>query len=238
MVLAGSAEAREIAQTCAQRGAQVRALVSEPPRGANPMPVPCALLDFADPAAVDTALAGCDAVVDASHGFDAALSMQGIAAARRAGLPVVSYVRPLWPVDATLNMTAARDVAAAMRLVKAKERVFSAAGWASLRDCATFPGETLFLRQTSPHDRAPPFPFVMLSFGTPPFDVASEVALFKSLGIHRLLCRNLGGRASWPKVAAALELGLAVTLIDRPAMPAGGATVSSTQAAIDWVAAQ
>ena len=238
VVLAGSAEARRIAQTCQQAGAEVTALVSEPPRGPDPMPVPCKLLDFSNSAAMTEALNGAEAIVDASHGFDAGMSAHGHLAARALGLPFISYQRPAWPVDPQKNTHAVADVSAAMSVLEPGARVFSAAGWNSLPACAGFRGERLFLRQTSPHDRPVPYSFVTLSFGTPPFDEAAERQLFKDLRIDTLLCRNLGGQASHPKVAAAQSLGLRVLLIARPALPEGAPVVTSIADAVDWVAAQ
>ena len=60
LVLAGSSEARVLAQAAQEAGACVKALVSEPPRGPNPMPVPCELLSFDDERDVKAAMAGYD----------------------------------------------------------------------------------------------------------------------------------------------------------------------------------
>ena len=234
-VLAGSAEARLIAQECQALGARPRALVSEPPRGPNPMPVPCVLQDFSDLSVVTQVLQGSDAIVDASHGFDAVMTAQGHAAARALGVPFLSYTRPAWPVDGP-SIIQVPDVATAIAQIEQGARVFSAAGWDSLPDCAGFAGDRLFLRQTTRHDRDAGYGFVTLSFGDPPFDEAQEAALFKDLCIHTLICRNLGGRASYPKVAAALSLDLKVILIARPALPSGVQSVRRVEDAVAWEA--
>ncbi|MGB3247018.1 MAG: precorrin-6A/cobalt-precorrin-6A reductase [Sulfitobacter sp.] len=237
LVLAGSAEARQIAMDCCALGAEVRALVSEPPKGPNPMPVPCTLIDIAQPDAVAAAMANCDAVLDASHGFDRTMSDLGYTAASALGLPFLIYQRPGWSAGDAPGAQTAPDVAAAMGVIRQGARVFSATGWGSLPDCATFQGEVLFLRQTSPHGRPAPYGFVQLCFGTPPFTVQSETGLFKNLEIDTLMCRNLGGAASRPKVDAAVALGLRVILIDRPALPKGAPVVDTVDAATAWVSA-
>lgn len=238
LVLAGSAEAREIARAAQAGGAEVRALVSEPPRGPDPMPVPCDLHGFEDLSSVMTALAGFDAVLDASHGFDGRMSRLGFEAAGKLGLPFLSYARPAWSDDAADNVHRAKDVIAAMALTGKGARVFSATGWASLSDYAGFDGDTLFLRQTSRHSRPVPFGFVELVFGDPPFTSASETALFKALSIDTLICRNLGGAASRPKVDAAIALGIKVILIARPSLPEGAKVVGQIDKALHWVARQ
>jgi precorrin-6A/cobalt-precorrin-6A reductase len=236
LLLAGSAEARQIAAALVARGQSVTALVSEPPRGDTPMPVPFEMVDFHDCAALSGRMAGFEAVVDASHGFDGLMTRAGFEAATEVGLPFVTLMRDRWSVDEDrAHWTTAPNIRAAMAQIAADARVFSAAGWASLADCAAFPGGRLFLRQTSPHDRRAPYPFVKLVFGDAPFRAASEAALFKELRIDTLLCRNLGGMPSRPKLEAAKVLGLPVILIDPPALPDGVQVLRAVSDVMAWI---
>ncbi len=235
LILAGSAEARSIAQTAAGAGAEVQAWVTEPPRGPNPMPVPCDLVSFDDPGAIAAQMRGFDAVLDASHGFDGVMTTMGYAAARQAGLPFLSVQRPPWQAEA-VNWRTAHDIGAALPMITAGARVFSATGWASLPEYAGFNGSVLMLRQTSRHDRMPPFDFVKPIFGDPPFSTENEIALFAELSVDLLICRNLGGTPSRPKLEAALTLGLEVILIDCPAPPAGLKVVTDIAPALEWLA--
>jgi precorrin-6A/cobalt-precorrin-6A reductase len=234
LVLAGSAEARQIARAAGDAGARVRAWVSEPPRGAEPMPVSTELVDFSDPAALSARMDGVEAVLDASHGFDGAMSRAGYEAARLRDLPFLSFQRPGWELEP--GWRSAPDVAAAMPMIAPGARVFSATGWASLPDCAAFPGERLLLRQTARHDRVPPYPFVELVFGDAPFTMEAETALFRALRVDMLICRNLGGGPSRPKLDAARALDIPAILIDRPLLPDGARAVSTVAAAFDWLA--
>jgi len=238
LVLAGSAEARQIAQAAQQAGWDVTAWVSEPPRGMSPMPVPTVLKDFAEGDGLDAEMAGFDVVIDASHGFDGAMQHAGAASARRQGLPHIRFDRPRWRVEDPENWRTAPSVRAAMEMTQTGERVFSAAGWGSLPECGAFRGEVLMLRQTVPHNRAVPYPFVELVFGTPPFGVAHETDLFTARRVDTVLCRNLGGLPSRPKLDAALALNLRVLLIDPPALPEGVACLSDLNAVSDWLAVQ
>ena len=83
-----------------------------------------------------------------------------------------------------------------------------------------------------------PFDFVELVFGEAPFTADSEAVLFKELRIDTLLARNLGGQASYPKVAAAEALGLNVILISPPALPQGIPEVDDVNAVLAWIGAQ
>ncbi len=237
LLLAGSFEARQMAQMLDAQGVDLRALMSEPPRGTQPMAVPCDLRVFDDVADLAAYMAPFDAVLDASHGFDGAMTQLGLAAARVQGLPFLSYARPAWDVAAHPRWRSAPDVGTAMPMISAGARVFSAAGWGSLADCAAFPGARLFVRQTTQHARPAPYDFIEPVFGIAPFDVAGEVDLFTRYQIDTLMCRNLGGEASRPKLDAAAALDLGVILIDRPAHPDPTCVVREINAALDWVAA-
>ena len=238
LVLAGSAEARMIAAAARDDGADVTALMSEPPRGPNPMPVPYTLHKLDETKSIEALMREVDAVVDASHGFDEKMSRIGSAAAMAPGVPFLRYVRPGWSLEGKALWKSATDVEQAMTMIAPGARVFSAAGWASLSACAEFPGERLFLRQTNRHMRPVPFDFVELVFGEAPFTAESEAALFKELRIDTLLARNLGGQASYPKVAAAESLGLNVILISPPALPHGITEVDDVNAVLAWIDAQ
>ena len=49
------------------------------------------------------------------------------------------------------------------------------------------------------------------------------------------MTKNSGGALTEAKLAAARDLGVAVVMIDRPALPSGVQTVSTVEQAVDWV---
>ena len=83
----------------------------------------------------------------------------------------------------------------------------------------------------------PPFDFVTPVFGSPPFSVTEEVALFTELRVDVLICRNLGGLASRSKLDAAAALGLTVLLVDPPPLPPRASVVHTTTEALAWARA-
>jgi len=238
LLLAGSSEARRIGAALVAQGHKVRALKSEPPRGPNPMPVPFEVIDAPTTQTMKAAMSDVEVVVDASHAFDAQMTQLGHAAARELGLPFAHLLRALWDASEHPAWTRAPDVAAAIRMIEPQARVFSATGWASLPDYAAFPGAVLMLRQTTPHDRPPPYDFVELVFGTPPFLAADEQTLFMAREVDVLICRNLGARASRPKLDAAKALGLKVILIDPPPRPGDMTVYDSVDGIMNWIATQ
>ena len=63
----------------------------------------------------------------------------------------------------------------------------------------------------------------------------AEGAGFRALRIDTLICRNLGGRASRPKLDAALALSLKVILIEPPAIPEDIEVVADVASALAWL---
>ena len=238
LLLAGSAEARDLGAALDRLGHGFRVLMSEPARGEPPFSRPPDYRDFSGVNDMVLYLqeTRARAILDASHGFDGELTDQASHAARALGLPYLRLERPPWDVTEHPRWRAARSVAAAMPMIAPGARVFSATGWASLPDYARFPGDVLLLRQTRQHRRKPPFPFVEPVFGLPPFTKASETQLFEEMGVDLLICRNIGGLPSRPKLEAAKALGLDVILVDRPVPPPGLSQVETVEAALDWVA--
>ncbi|MEP3675809.1 precorrin-6A/cobalt-precorrin-6A reductase [Sulfitobacter sp.] len=237
LLLAGSFEARHLAEQLSEQGLQYTAWLSEAPRGSAMMPQVPLLRPFADGAAMQAAVAegGFTAVMDASHTFDRSVTHQAVATAQALDLPYLRLERPAWETQGRAHWCRVPDVAQGNARISQGARVFCATGWDSLSGYAGFAGEVLLLRQTRRHRRLAPYPFVELVFGDPPFNAHDEQALFKRLSVDTLICRNLGGAASRPKLDAADALGLDVILIDRPAAPEGTASVADVGAALEWV---
>ncbi|WP_366942629.1 precorrin-6A/cobalt-precorrin-6A reductase [uncultured Sulfitobacter sp.] len=237
LLLAGSCEARVVAQHLSDRGAEYDAWLSEAPRGAASMPQIPRLrrFDSATQMQAEIMRSGARVIVDAAHVFDRNTTLRAFATAQNTGLSYLRIERPAWQLPPSSACHHAPDVSSANAMIGAGARVFAATGWDSLQDFSTFAGEVMMLRQTRKHERAAPYPFVRLSFDDPPFTADQEKGMFREHGIDTLVCRNLGGAASWSKVEAALELDLRIILVDRPPLPAQLPVVSSAEEAIAWL---
>ena len=237
LVLGGSLEARHLAEALTARDLAYTVWLSEAPRGPALLPQVPQLRQFTDSATLreEIVQGGYTAVLDASHAFDHLVTEQGSTAASTLGLPYLRVERPAWDMSEQPRWDHLPSVRQANAVIPQGARVFCATGWDSLPDYAGFHGEILMLRQTRRHTRAAPHSFVELVFGDPPFDAAHEEALFSKLRVDLLICHNLGGKASRPKLDAAAALGIDVILIDKPAAPVGVRMVSEIKAALDWV---
>ncbi|MFT7447321.1 precorrin-6A/cobalt-precorrin-6A reductase [Sulfitobacter sp.] len=235
LLIAGSAEAHDIATQIAQNGQRMQAILRAPERSFGPLAVasqiwaPASLEDMK----FFLTQQGITAICDAGHGFDSDVSDLAATAAADLGLAYARVLRPVWPVDPPLLRAA--SVRAAADLILPGARVFAATGRGSLPDFAPFKGAKLFLRQNGPNMRSALPDFVEPVFGTPPFTNVQEMALFQELDIDTLICRNVGGAPSRPKLDAARGMGLRTIVIDRPAPPSGALVLGSAKDALEWL---
>lgn len=178
------------------------------------------------------ALTDAAAILDVSHAFDEAT--RGKAMAQAPGLPYARLGRAPWRPTPEDHWTEVDTLNEAVAALPPGARVFAATGRGSLGALARHDGP-VFLRQLTRHDLAMPLANGQFVFGTAPFSVAGEVALFQHLKIDVVLARNIGGAGSYPKLGAARELGLPAVLLRPPVMPAGRHLKSYADVA-DWVA--
>jgi precorrin-6A/cobalt-precorrin-6A reductase len=235
LLIAGSAEAHDIAAEIARTSQQMQAILRAPERSFGPLAVPSQILQ---PASVDEMNLflirhGITAICDAGHGFDSDVSNFASTAAVGLGLAYCRVLRPVWSVDPPAIRAA--SVHAAAGLILPGARVFAATGRGTLSQYEPFIGEKLYLRQNSPNARTVLPGFVEPVFGTPPYTCEQEMTLFKELAIDTMICRNVGGGPSRPKLDAALEMGLRTIVIDRPTPPPDACLLATAREAVDWL---
>ena len=169
---------------------------------------------FADDAAFAEFLTGFDFVVDAAHPFQSTLGQVALAS----GLPYLRATRPVWSEDEGEAWTRVEGMAEAIAAVPWGAVLFVVTGRWTLKYLAGRPDLTVYCRQLDQHDQPFPLDNGRFIFGTGPFAVDDEIALFQILGVDTLLLRNSGSVAGASKLEAARACGTRIVMIDPPSL--------------------
>ncbi|MFT3662390.1 MAG: cobalt-precorrin-6A reductase [Gordonia sp. (in: high G+C Gram-positive bacteria)] len=178
------------------------------------------------------------AVVDATHPFAARITAHAVAAARRAGVPLLRLARPAWEPGRDDRWTRVPDVAAAARTVAERGgRVFLTTGRQDVDAFADVADAWFLIRVVDPPvGPLPPRHRILSSRG--PYDLAGERKILAENEISLLVTKNSGGELTRAKLVAAAEAGIEVVMVDRPAEPEGSARVDSVDGALAWLQAR
>jgi precorrin-6A/cobalt-precorrin-6A reductase len=174
-----------------------------------------------------------DAVVDATHPYAARITGNAAAACRDMGLPHLVLARPGWDPGDAIVVSSDADAAKTVA-TKGYSRVFLTTGRSGAAAFADVDAWFLIRAVTAPDPAGlPRRHHVLLSRG--PYHYDGELALLSGHRIDALVTKNSGGAMTRPKLDAAAALSIPVVMVDRPPLPAGLATVTTVDAAADWV---
>ena len=238
LVLGGTAEAREIAESLADEPGfdivtSLAGRVRQPRLPAGDVRVG----GFGGVEGLREWLAAnaVDALVVATHPFAARISATAAQAAIAAAVPMVAVRRPPWPSrpgDIWYPVASLPEAADAIPALG--QRIFLTVGRQGVADFAGLESTWFLIRAIDPPTGAvPPQHELLLARG--PFTTEHEIELFRSRRIEVLVTKNSGGEQTSAKLEVARSLGLPVVIVDRPALPAGVATVETPAAAIGWL---
>lgn len=241
LILGGTAEASALAKLLAG-DARFQPTLSLAGRTASPAtpPIPYRIGGFggADGLADYIKAERVCAMVDATHPFAARISANAVSAARTAGVPLASLVRPGWTRtegDRWIAVTSPEEAAAA--LGPEPRRVFLATGRLELPAFAAAPQHSYIARVIDhPGEVALP-PNIEFIYSRGPYDAASETRLLAERRAEVVVSKNSGGAATYGKIEAARALGLPVVMIERPHKPAG-TIVNGSAEALRWLEAR
>lgn len=181
-------------------------------------------------------------VVDATHPFAVRISDNAAGAARIVGVPLVRLVRPPWMPGGNENWRSADSLAAAVDALPSAARAFLATGRGTIRQLAelSLARDDIWcaIRVIDPPDDPFPLSHGRFVVDRPPFPKDEEYQTFSELKITHLVARNAGGTTGRAKLDAAGELGLAVTVIDRPKPEIPAVTVPYVEDVERWIDAQ
>jgi precorrin-6A/cobalt-precorrin-6A reductase len=236
LLLGGTGEARELAQTLVSAGVDVvSSLAGRTAEARLPVGVvrqggfggAAGLARWLDDNPVD-------AVVDATHPFAATMTEHAVAAAREAGVPLLVLRRPGWTPDDRWHW-ADTTFAAAELVPTVGSRAFLTIGRQGLH-AFEHSGVWMLARCVDPPEPRPAWCTLILARG--PYDVDGELALMRDHRIDVLVTKDSGGPQTVAKLTAAQLLGIPVVVIRRPPLPAGVDAVESVDQVVEWVEAR
>ena len=232
LLLAGTREARELAQALAKiSGTEVIASFA----GATQVPaeLPCETrvggFGGADGLAGWLKVQNIDLLIDATHPFAEVMQSNALNAAQMANLPRLRLLRPAWQVrpgwEVFPNICAAAAAlpkGASVLLTTGRKEI---APFVARSDCK------MVVRTIEPVEALPPHirPFL----ARPPFTQAAERAVFEQHTITHLVTKNSGGSGT-AKLEVAEAMRIAVKMVDRPPRPSGP-IVETVEAAVGWI---
>ncbi|MEM1342721.1 MAG: cobalt-precorrin-6A reductase [Pseudomonadota bacterium] len=222
LILGGTTEASRLGQAVAEAG--LRGQVSLAGRVARPkrQPLPMRVGGFGGVAGLIGFLRTekISHIIDATHPFASQMSHNAARAAQETGLPLVAFTRPPWQPGPGDDWVCVPDIDAAARSLDGPaERIMLAVGRMHLSTFAISPQHDYLLRLVDPPDGPLPLPRCQVVLDRGPFTLAGDLALMRAHGIQRVISKNAGGTAAIAKLEAARELGLPVTMIERPRQP-------------------
>jgi precorrin-6A/cobalt-precorrin-6A reductase len=174
-------------------------------------------------------------LIDATHPFATQMSHHAATAAQACGLPHLMLVRPPWePVSGDRWLAVESLAAAVATLPGIARRVFLTIGRQELAAFAPLQGLWFLMRMIDPPVPDTPVPPGTLILERGPFTLEDERQLLQTYAIEAMVSKNSGGDATYAKIIAARELGLAVVMIQRPPMPVGE-QVTDVEHAMAWL---
>lgn len=236
LILAGSGEARHIAQHCADHNISALASLSGATRQPGGLALPTRHGGFGGADGFRNYLKNHDikAIVDATHPFASKITRRSFDICQEMTVPLLRFDRPEWEPRKGDHWVTLADESEAENHIATGAIVFLATGRQSLPKFVNLSHARLICRQIDPPAAKFPWSNGQYLLGRPPFSISSEEALFKRLGVDVLVVKNAGGLASRSKLDAARILGISVLMIARPA-PCGVLSVQTLVEVEQWL---
>lgn len=157
-------------------------------------------------------------VIDATHPFAAQISKHAHGAAQRLMLPLMRLERPAWKKPQDGHWREVQSLAAALALIPEGSKVLVTTGRRNLHLLRNHPSLSGVVRSIEPPDAPLPSGWTLM-LERPPHSIEHERELMRKYRITHLISKNAGGTAMLSKIKAANGLGIEVLMIGRPEKP-------------------
>lgn len=237
LILAGTAEARQIARTIADwEGLNATLSLAGATRYPQRLALPTRIGGFGGSQGFRDYLQTqkIDAVLDVTHPYASEITPRSWAICQAEGIPYLHLLRPPWTASPGDLWTEIQQEEEATDHIHPPATVFLATGRQTLKRFEGLGKCKLICRQIDPPDGPFPFPNGEYLVGRPPFSIEDETDLFRRLAIDWLVVKNAGGAASETKLVAARELGIPVLMIARPPLT-DCPRVDTIDGALNWI---
>lgn len=239
LLLGGTGEARELAQVLVDAGVDVVSSLAgrvERPR------LPAGEVRMGGFGGVEGLRAwlvdhGVTAVVDATHPFAEGISANAVAACTASGVPLLRLARPGWsgaPGAEGWHWVDDHAEAATLTASLGRRPLLTVGRQPLHHFVGPLAGHRAVVRVVDPPEIELPAPWLVL-MDRGPYDLAGELELLGEHGVDVLVTKDSGGRYTWPKMAAAGQLGVPVVVVRRGSERDGVETVPDAAAAHRWV---
>lgn len=232
LVLAGTAEARELCACLQEIGVDVMASLAGATRKPLPLGVETRVGGFGGLEGLQTFLdqGDFDVLIDATHPFAHRMTAT---AAKVKRVQHAILQRPEWRAEPEDHWIEIDDPKEAENFVKKDDVVFLGTGRQTIEDFACLDHAYVYARVLDEPNSEYPHRGEYL-WGRPPFSVEAEIELFKRRLIDWLIVKNSGGAASFTKLEAARALNIPVLMLRRKPLPEAK-LFCDVASVMDWI---
>lgn len=217
LILGGTGEARELANRLVDAGHDVTTSLAGRTQTPEVPPGNLRVGGFGGAAGLAAYLraSNIDHMVDATHPYAGQISVNAVAAAQMADIPLTRYMRPEWVRQPGADWTIVQTAAEAAPALPTGANVLLTTGQGGLEtflereDCR-------FIVRTIERPAFELPSHATLLQRRPPYRLLDEMALMESEGITHLVTKNSGGEQTAAKLDAAQRLGVKIIMIARP----------------------
>lgn len=215
LLLAGTEEAREIAEALDEKGADF--VVSMAGRTDAAYPGPQRVGGFGGVEGLTSYLKDerVEVLVDATHPFAAQMTTNAKAAARAARVRYLRLERPPWRRSSDARWIVVKSFQEAADDLASGSTVFLSVGASGLAPFLARRDVTFVVRTIMPPDLGNRHDITVIE-DRGPFDIDSERALFDRYKFDALVTKNSGGEATAAKLVVARERRMLVYMVRRP----------------------